>query len=101
MNAMSTRRIALLLAAGFAISGLACAHESGTDRVVLMCPDRALRDSDVDLAVSAAGMQASTAVRQQMLERARSVCAANLSRVTLIAPRDSGTALAASAGPTR
>jgi hypothetical protein len=90
MDAMSTRRFAFLLATGFTVvASFASAHEARTGQVVLMCPDRSLRASDIDLAVAGARLQASPAVRRQMLERARSVCAANLSRVTLIAPLDS------------
>lgn len=91
---MKIRRIAVLLATGFAVAGFANAREARNGQVVLMCPDRSLRSGDIDLAVDAADLRASPAVRRQMLERARSVCAANLSRVTLIAPIDADAALA-------
>jgi len=100
---MSTRRFAFLLATGFAVAGFANAHAARSGQVVLMCPDRPLRSSDIELAVDAGNLQATPAVRRQMLERARSVCAANLSRVTLIAPLDSNiaadNAVAASESP--
>ena len=86
---MSTRRFAFLMAAGLAFTACTEAHATTNGRVVLMCPDRSLRHGDIDLAVNASGLRASPAVRRQMLERARSVCAANLSRVTLVAPYES------------
>jgi hypothetical protein len=88
MNAMTIRRFAFLMATGLVFSACAEAQQAPSGRVVLMCPDRSLRGGDIDLAVTAGRLQAAPALRRQMLERARSVCAANLSRVTLIAPND-------------
>jgi hypothetical protein len=70
--------VAALVAAPFNLSVAA------QPRVVLRCPDRALRASDIELAISEAGVTATPRKRAAMLERARSVCATQLSRVTLI-----------------
>jgi hypothetical protein len=95
---MNIHRIACLLVAGIA----ACAHAQEVrqaERVVLRCPDRSPRMVDIDLAVTVGHLRASDAVKRQMLERTRSVCAAGLSAATLRAPPDSqfasDTALAA------
>ena len=87
---MSTRRFDFLMAAGLVFTACAEAHQPASGRVVLMCPARSLRASDIDLAVTAGRLHAAPALRRQMLERARSVCAGNLSRVTLIAPNEAG-----------
>ncbi len=97
---MNTHRFALLLVAGVAASACAQAREVRLgDKVVLICPDRSPHMADVDLAVKAGHLHASPAVQRQMLERTRSVCAAGLSAVTLVAPVDThlaaDTALAA------
>ena len=97
---MNPHRFACLLVAGVAACACAQAQEVRlTDKVVLICPDRSPRIADIDLAVKAGHLRASDAVKRQMLERTRSVCAAGLSAVTLLAPAGSqvapDTALAA------
>jgi len=97
---MNTHRFAFLLVCAVAASAGAQAQEVRlTDKVVLLCPDRSPRMSDIDLAVKAGQLHVSDAVKRQMLERTRSVCAAGLSAVTLLAPAGSraapDTALAA------
>lgn len=97
---MNTHRFTCLLVAGVAACACAQAQEVRlTDKVVLICPDRSPRMSDIELAVKAGHLRASEAVRRQMLERTRSVCAAGLSAATLLAPARSqvapDTALAA------
>jgi len=84
---MNTHRFTSLLFAGVAACACAQAQEVRlTDKVMLICPDRSPRMSDIDLAVKAGHWNASKAVKRQMLERTRSVCAAGLSAVTLLAP---------------
>lgn len=86
---MKTNRLVCLLVAGISAAVLAHADEAQTSgKVILMCPGRSPRIADIELAVGIAGLRASEAVRRQMLERARSVCAAGLSAVTLLAPPD-------------
>jgi hypothetical protein len=86
---MRTFRLAFSVAAGFAAAVCAQAQEVGTgSRVVLVCPDRSPRMADIELAVSAGHMRVSQAGQRHMLERTRSVCAAGLSAVTLVAPAD-------------
>lgn len=89
---MNTHRFTSLLFAGVAACACAQAQEV-TDKVMLICPDRSPRMSDIDLAVKAGHWNASEAVKRQMLERTRSVCAAGLSAVTLLAPARSQVAL--------
>ncbi len=86
---MKTHRLAFLLVAGIAAAAGAEAQESRTGgKIVLACPDRSLRMADIEFAVNVSHMQASQATYWQMLERARSVCGAGLSIVTLLAPAD-------------
>jgi hypothetical protein len=59
-------------------------------QIQLVCPDRSPRMSDITLAVSTGYYRATQAQRNRMLERARSVCAAGLSVVSLIPPNDVG-----------
>lgn len=77
--------VAALVAAPF---NFAAAGATSQPRLVLRCPDRAPRASDIDFAIARAGITASAGERRAMLERARSVCAAQLSRVTLVEPRE-------------
>jgi hypothetical protein len=97
---MNIHRFACLLVAG--VAACTCVHAQEVrrpDKVLLICPDRSPRMADIDLAVAIGRLRASEAVKRQMLERTRSVCAAGLSAATLRAPLDSqfasDTALAA------
>jgi hypothetical protein len=84
---MKTHRLAFFLVAGVAAAVSAHAHEGApAGKVVLVCPDRSPRMADIELAAKTAHFDVSQAVYRQMLERTRSVCAAGLSSVTLLAP---------------
>jgi len=87
---MKTHRFAFLLVAGIAAAAGAHAQESRTGgKIVLACPDRSPRMTDIEYAVNVSHMHVSQATYRQMLERTLSVCGAGLSVVTLIAPADS------------
>lgn len=84
---MNARAFAHLIAVGFAVSNFAHANDAGAiGRVALVCPDRSLRTADIELAAQAARWSLSPTATQQMLERARSMCAAGLTAATLTAP---------------
>jgi hypothetical protein len=86
---MKTHRLAFLLVAGIAAAAGAHAQESRTGgKIVLACPDRSPRMTDIEFAVNVSHMHVSQATYRQMLERARSVCGAGLNVVTLLAPTD-------------
>jgi hypothetical protein len=81
----------LVLIAFASIAGAPCAQALEPQPAVqiqLVCPDRSPRMSDIALAVNSGRYQATQAERNRMLERARSVCAAGLSVVSLIPPDD-------------
>ena len=81
---MKTQRLAFF--AAVLSAAIAPAQSNEIDKVTLVCPDRSLRMSDIELAVNAAQWKPTRAQATQMLERARSVCAAGLSAVALHAP---------------
>ena len=86
---MKTHRLAFLLVAGIAAAAGARAQESRTGgRILVACPDRSPRMADIEYAVKTSHMQVSQATQRRMLERMRSVCAAELNVVTLLAPTD-------------
>ena len=87
---MNLRRYAFLLVAGIATAMSARAHEGpAAGKIGLVCPDRSVRTSDIELAARAAYWRVSPGQTLQMREHARSVCAANLSVATLLAPEGS------------
>ena len=57
-------------------------------QIQLVCPDRTPRMNDISVAAKQGNYPATQAERNRMLERARSVCAAGLSVVSLIPPTD-------------
>ena len=57
-------------------------------QIQLVCPDRSPQMADISLAMAAGHYAASQAEQNRMLERARSVCAAGLSVVSLIPADD-------------
>lgn len=87
---MNARQFAAIAFASIAAATSAQALESRpAAQIQLVCPDRSPRMSDISLAVSRGHYRATQAERNRMLERARSVCAAGLSVVSLIPPAGS------------
>lgn len=86
---MNAYRLAVIaFASACATSAPALEPEPAATQVQLVCPDRSPRMADISLAMAAARYPATEAQRNRMLERARSVCAAGLSVVSLIPPED-------------
>jgi hypothetical protein len=86
---MKARRFALFAFASAAGAVSAQAFEpQPAAQIQLACPERSPRMSDIELAVRSSHYPVTRAERNRMLERARSVCAAGLSVVSLIAPTD-------------
>jgi hypothetical protein len=85
---MNAYRLAVI---AFAFAGAASApalEPEPATQIQLVCPDRSPRMADISLAMAAGHYLATEAERNRMLERARSVCAAGLSVVSLIPPED-------------
>lgn len=74
--------------AAIASSTSAEAIERPAGQIQLRCPDRSPRMDDISLAVDQGHYPATQTERNRMLARARSVCAAGLSVVSLIPPVD-------------
>jgi hypothetical protein len=85
---MNAYRLTIFAFAAVASATSARALEQPAAQIQLRCPDRTPRMSDISLAVEQGHYAATRAERNRMLERARSVCAAGLSVVSLIPPTD-------------
>jgi hypothetical protein len=85
---MNACRLTVFAFAAIASATTARAVEQPAAQIQLRCPDRTPRMSDISLAVKQGHCPATQAERNRMLERARSVCAAGLSVVSLIPPSD-------------
>jgi hypothetical protein len=86
---MSTHRIAVIAFVSLVGAASAQAFEpQPAAQIKLRCPDRSPRMSDIELATNLGHYPATQAERKRMLERARNVCAAGLSMVSLIPPTD-------------
>ena len=85
MNAYRLIAFAFAAVAGASSAG---AIERPAGQIQLRCPDRSPRMDDISLAVDQGHYPATQSERNRMLERARTVCAAGLSVVSLIPPTD-------------
>lgn len=85
---MNAYRLTAFAFAAIASATSAGAIERPAGQIQLRCPDRSPRMEDISLAVDQGHYPATQAERNRMLERARSVCAAGLSVVSLIPPAD-------------
>jgi hypothetical protein len=88
---MNLRRYAFFVVAGIATTMSAQANEGpAAGKIALICPGRSVRNADIEMAAKAANWRISPEQALRMREHARSVCAANLSIATLLAPEDFG-----------
>jgi hypothetical protein len=85
---MNASRLTAFAFAAMASATSAHALEHQAGQIQLRCPDRTPRMSDIALAANQGHYPATQAERNRMLERARSVCAAGLTVVSLIPPTD-------------
>jgi len=85
---MNAYRLATFAFAAIASATSAQALEHQAGQIQLRCPDRTPRMSDISLAAEQGHYPATQAERSRMLERARSVCAAGLSVVSLLPSTD-------------
>ena len=85
---MNAYRFTAFAFAAIASATSAQALEQPAGQIQLRCPDRTPRMSDISLAADQGHYPPTQAERNRMLERARSVCAAGLSVVSLLPPGD-------------
>lgn len=84
---MNAYRLAVIALACDAATSTQALEPEPAAQIQLRCPDRSPQMADISLAMAVGHYKATEAERNSMLERARSVCAAGLSIVSLI-PRD-------------